>query len=211
MAGNKATALHAWAERRDRPFLRFDYSGHGLSDGNFVQSTISSWLRDTLDVVDKLTAGPQILVGSSMGGWLAILAALARPDRIAGLVLIAPACDFTERLIWANLSESARRAITGTGVWLRPSQYGPEPYPITRALIEDGRGHLLMDREIPVDCPVRIIHGLQDPDVPWRHGLALVELLRSRDVTFELIKSGDHRLSDLASLARIEALVEGLS
>jgi pimeloyl-ACP methyl ester carboxylesterase len=187
--------------------VRFDYSGHGASEGQFVDGTISRWRQDALDVLDRLTEGPQILVGSSMGGWLALLAALARPERVAGLVLIAPACDFTERLLWAGLTDDSRRAITDEGVWLRPSQYGPKPYPITRALIEDGRRHLLMDAEIAVDCPVRILHGMRDPDVPWRHGLALVDLLRSPDVTFELIKSGDHRLSDPGSLGRLEELV----
>jgi pimeloyl-ACP methyl ester carboxylesterase len=210
MAGTKATALHAWAARTGRPFVRYDYSGHGASEGRFEDAVVSDWRADTLGVLDRLTTGPQILVGSSMGGWLALLAALARPDRVAGLVLIAPACDFTERLLWARMPEDARDAVTQHGVWLRPSHYGPAPYPITRALIEDGRKHLLMDREIPVECPVRILQGMQDPDVPWRHGLALVELLRANDVTFELIKSGDHRLSDAASLVRIEATIEGL-
>jgi pimeloyl-ACP methyl ester carboxylesterase len=209
MAGIKATALHGWAARNDRDFVRFDYSGHGQSGGRFTDFTVSDWLRDSLDVLDASTEGPQILVGSSMGAWLALLAALARPERVAALVLLAPACDFTERLLWAGLPEAARREILERGVWMRPSQYGPDPYPITRALIEDGRRHLLMDREIAVDCPVRILHGMADPDVPWRHGLALVELLRSRDVTFELIKSGDHRLSDPTFLRRIEGLVEG--
>lgn len=208
MAGTKATALHGWAVRTGRPFLRFDYSGHGASGGAFADFTVSDWLQDTLDVLDRLTGGPQILVGSSMGGWLALLATLARPARIAGLVLIAPACDFTERLLWARMPEDARREIRERGVWMRPSQYGPDPYPITRALIEDGRRHLVMDGEIAIDCPVRILHGMQDPDVPWRHGLALLGRLRPRDVRFELIKAGDHRLSDPASLRRIEALAE---
>lgn len=215
MTGNKATALHAWAVGTCRPFLRFDYSGHGASavdqpGGRFADFTVSDWLQDTLDAVDALTDEPQILVGSSMGAWLAMLACLARPGRVAGLVLLAPACDFTERLLWARMSETARRDVTERGVWLRPSHYGPDPYPITHALIEDGRRHLLMGGPIPIHCPVRILHGLQDPDVPWRHGLALVNLLQSRDVTFALLPSGDHRLSDAASLERIEALVEGL-
>jgi hypothetical protein len=210
MAGNKGTHLHGWAARTGRTFLRFDYSGHGASGGRFVDGTMSQWRQDVLDVLDALTAGPQILVGSSMGGWLALLAALTRPERVAGLVLIAPACDFTERLLWAGLPGDARREIMTAGVWLRPSQYGPEPYPITRALIEDGRRHLLMDAAIAVDCPVRILHGGRDPDVPWRHGLALVELLRATDVTFELIKSGDHRLSDPASLARLEGALQDI-
>jgi pimeloyl-ACP methyl ester carboxylesterase len=210
MAGVKATALHRWAAANDRAFIRFDYSGHGASDGTFADFTVSDWLRDSLDVLDALTEGPQILVGSSMGGWLALHVALARPHRVAGLVLLAPACDFTELLLWAGMKDAARRDLIADGVWMRPSQYGPDPYPITRALIEDGRRHLLMSGDIAIDCPVHIIHGFQDPDVPWRHGLALVPLLRSRAVTFELIKDGDHRLSDPASLARIEALVAGM-
>jgi hypothetical protein len=211
MTGVKGARLHAWAAETGRPFLRFDYSGHGQSDGQFVDGTISHWLQDTLDMLDAQTEGPQILVGSSMGGWLALLAAMARPLRVGGLVLIAPACDFTERLLWAGLTAEARHAVETQGVWLRPSQYGPEPYPITRALIADGRRHLLMDAEIAVDCPVRILHGRADPDVPWGHGLALVDLLRSRDVTFELVKSGDHRLSDPTSLGRIADLTGELS
>lgn len=210
MTGAKATALHAWAARAGRSFLRFDYSGHGASEGAFSDFTVSDWLGDSLAAFDALSDGPQILVGSSMGAWLALHLALLRPDRVAGLVLIAPACDFTERLLWAGMAEEARRDAMERGVWMRPSLYGPDPYPITRALIEDGRRHLLMGGEIAVDCPVHILHGMADEDVPWRHGLVLVELLRSRDVTFELIKSGDHRLSDAASLKRIEAAVEGL-
>jgi hypothetical protein len=210
MAGTKATALHGWAAAHDRPFLRFDYSGHGASEGAFADFAISDWLRDTLEMVDALTEGPQILVGSSMGAWLALHTALARSARVAGLILLAPACDFTERLLWARMPQDARRDVAERGVWLRPSQYGPDPYPITRTLIEDGRRHLLMDAQIAVDCPVRILHGMQDPDVPWEHGLALVDFLRSRDVTFELVKSGDHRLSDDASLARVKELVDAL-
>lgn len=210
MAGTKATALHSWAARAGRSFVRFDYSGHGVSGGRFADSVVSNWRDDTLDVLDTLTGGPQILVGSSMGGWLALLAALARPERVAALVLLAPACDFTERLLWAHMTDDARRGVLQQGLWLRPSQYGPDPYPITRALIEDGRTHLLMDAQIAIDCPVRILHGMQDPDVPWRHGLALVERLRTPDVTFELIKSGDHRLSDAASLKRIESMIDAL-
>jgi pimeloyl-ACP methyl ester carboxylesterase len=210
MAGTKATTLHQWATARDRPYLRFDYSGHGASDGRFGDFVVSDWLRDSLDMFDAQTQGPQVLVGSSMGAWLALHMAIARPKRVAGLVLLAPACDFTERLLWARISDEARSELTRTGVWMRPSQYGPDPYPITRALIEDGRRHLLMGAQIAVDCPVHILHGMHDPDVPWEHGLALVTLLRSGEVTFELLKRGDHRLSDPGSLARIAALVEGM-
>lgn len=215
MTGNKATALHAWAVDAHRPFLRFDYSGHGATavdrpGGRFADFTVSDWFRDSLDALDALTEGPQILVGSSMGAWLALLVGLARPARVAGLVLLAPACDFTERLLWAHMPDDARHAVLTHGVWLRPSQYGPDSYPITRALIEDGRRHLLMDARIGIDCPVRIVHGMQDPDVPWRHGLALVNLLRSPDVTFSLIPSGDHRLSDPATLSLIADTVARL-
>jgi pimeloyl-ACP methyl ester carboxylesterase len=211
LLGIKAAALAQWAEAAGRPFVRFDYSGHGASDGRFADGTVSQWRQDALDVLDALTLGRQVLVGSSMGGWLALLVALARPERVAGLVLVAPAADFTERLLWARMPEPVRQEILQRGVWMRPSQYGPEPYPITRALIEDGRRHLLLDGPIAVDCPVRILHGQLDPDVPWTHGLALLSRLRSRDATFSLLPRGDHRLSDAASLARLAEMVEGVA
>lgn len=211
MGGTKAETLAKWAHDSGRAFLRLDYSGCGQSEGRFEDGTISRWREDTLAVLDAASAGPLVLVGSSMGGWIALLAALARPERIAGLLLTAPAPDFTEKLMWDSFSDAVKAEILETGRWARPSQYDPEPYVITRALIEDGRRWLLLDRPIAVRCPVRILQGMQDPDVPFGHALRLVEALESPDVRLELIKDGDHRLSrpqDLALLvARAEEMV----
>lgn len=151
-----------------------------------------------------------MLVGSSMGGWIATLAALQRPERVAGMLLIAPAADFTEALIWANAPADVRRAIMERGVWERPSAYDPDPYPITRGLIEDGRRYLVLGGAIDVRCPVRVLHGMADADVPWTHGMRLVERLASADVVVQLVKGGDHRLSTAADLARMCAVLEGL-
>lgn len=194
MAGTKVTALKAWAKETGHNFLAFDYSGHGLSDGDFIESTISDWRADTLSVIDALTAGPQILIGSSMGGWLALLAALARPRCIAGLVLIAPAPDFTERLIWPRLSPEAQAEIIETGVHMHPSEYD-EPYPLTAALFEDARQWLLLDTPIPFAGPVRILQGQRDEDVPSDYAERLARLITSDDLTFTLVDDGDHRLS----------------
>lgn len=209
MSGTKAQALDAWAVREGHAYLRFDYSGHGRSSGDFREGTISRWRDDALAAIDRLTSGPQILVGSSMGGWLALLAAKARPERVAGLLLVAPAADFTEALLWARLPESAQRQIMEKGEWQRPSAYDPEPYTITRGLIEDGRKHLLMEAPIRLACPVRILQGMEDPDVPWEHGLKLTRLIEA-DVALTLVKQGDHRLSTPENLALIERTLNGL-
>ncbi len=210
MAGAKAAALHAWADANGRAFLRFDYSGNGQSEGAFAEGTIGGWLEDTLAVLEARTEGPLILVGSSMGGWIALLAARARPARVKALVLIAPAPDFTERLMWPELSDEARRAIMDVGHWDRPSAYGEAPTPITRKLIEDGRRHLLMDAPIPFDGPVRILHGQRDPDVPWRLSLDLAARLTSADVRVTFVKNGDHRLSTLADIALLQETIGAL-
>jgi pimeloyl-ACP methyl ester carboxylesterase len=210
MAGTKAEALAAWAERTGRTVTRFDYFGHGRSSGAFVDGTVSRWLSDALAVLDEVTAGPQVLVGSSMGAWIATLAALQRPERVAGMLLIAPAADFTEELIWKNAPADVRRAILERGVWERPSVYDPDPYPITRRLIEDGRKHLVLGGAIDVRCPVRVLHGMADADVPWTHGMRLVERLAGDDVVMQLVKGGDHRLSTPADIARMCAAVEAL-
>jgi len=204
MEGSKAQALSDWAVAEERGFLRFDYFGHGASDGDFAAGTITRWREDALAVIDELTNGPLVLVGSSMGGWIACLAALARPDRLAGLVLIAPAADFTSALIAPNLSEAARHDLAMTGVWLRPSDYG-DPQPISRALLEDGARWTLLPGPIPITAPVRILQGRDDPDVPWTHALALSQALGVRDQIFTLIGDGDHRLSRPQDLARIIA------
>lgn len=208
MSGTKAVALEAWARRRGRAFLRFDYRGHGQSSGRFAEATIGDWLDDTLAVLDELTEGPQILIGSSMGGWIALLAARARPERVAGLIGIAPAPDFTEDLIWGRATPEQRAALERDGYVDRPSEYSAEPYRITLRLIEEGRAHLLLQAPIPIACPVRLIHGLQDSDVPWQTSLRLAEALQSDDVEVTLVKSAAHRLSEPEDLARLERSIE---
>jgi pimeloyl-ACP methyl ester carboxylesterase len=211
MRGTKAQALDVWAAENRRACVRFDYSGHGESEGAFVDGTIGRWLEESLAVFDRFCAGPQIVVGSSMGGWLALLLAREVAKRrsgptLAGLVLIAPAPDFTEELMWKGLSADIRQEIETKGQWLRPSEYG-DPYPITRALIEDGRKHLVLGSSINVGCPVRILQGAKDPDVPWQHAFALTSQLPSDDVVLTLIQDGDHRLSRPQDIARLIAAV----
>ena len=216
MRGTKAIALDAWAAERNRACVRFDYSGHGESGGAFSDGTIGRWLEETVAVFEQFCAGPQVVIGSSMGGWMALLLAremARRPARrasLAGLVLIAPAPDFTEQLMWNGFSPEIQQEIQANGVWLRPSQYG-DPYPITRALIEEGRNHLLLGSAIKVGCPVRILQGAQDPDVPWRHAFALTQRLPSDDVVLTMIQDGDHRLSRPQDIARIIAAVAEIS
>ena len=213
MKGTKAVALDEWAAEHGRAFVRFDYSGHGESSGKFVDGTIGRWLEDSLAVFERFCAGPQIVVGSSMGGWMALLLAreLAKRPRsasLAGLVLIAPAPDFTEELMWKDFSPEIRKEIETTGVWLRPSPYDDgSPYPITRMLIEEGRNHLLLGGSIDVGCPVHILQGGQDPDVPWQHAFALVHRLPADDVVLTMIQDGDHRLSRPQDIARIISAV----
>ena len=210
MAGSKAQALADWATARGRAYLRFDYFAHGESPGDFRQGTITRWRLDALAMIDQLTVGPVVLVGSSMGGWLACLAALARPERIVGLVLIAPAADFTEALMWADMDASARRAVERDGVWMRPSDYG-DPYPIGRALIEDGRRWSILGEPVGIRAPVRVLQGGADPDVPWRHALALAEAIEAEDLVFTLIRDGDHRLFRDQDIKRLIAAVEEVS
>jgi pimeloyl-ACP methyl ester carboxylesterase len=206
MSGTKAEALARWAEANGRAYLRFDYFGHGESSGAFAKGTISRWRADALAVLDALCEGELVLVGSSMGGWLACLAAIARPERVKAMVLIAPAADFTETLMKPQLSPQALAAIAETGVWLSPSQYG-EPNPITRELLDDGARWSILPGPVPITVPVRILQGGDDPDVPWRHALELAQALKSEDVVFTLIKDGDHRLSRAQDLARLEEAV----
>jgi pimeloyl-ACP methyl ester carboxylesterase len=211
MTGGKALALDAYAATHGRNFVRFDYLGHGTSSGRFEDGTIGRWAEDAIAVIDELTQGPQILVGSSMGGWIMLLAARARPDRIAGLVGIAAAPDFTETLMWNAFGPDIRETLCREGVYHQPSDYGEAPYPITMQLIEDGRRHLLMDRPIPIACPVRLIHGTADPDVPYTLSLELMEKLESDDVEVTLVKGGGHRLSEPHDLARMTGAVAMLS
>ena len=209
MGGTKAQALADWAERSGRAYVRFDYSGHGVSSGLFVQGTISRWRDDALAVIDGLTTGPLVLVGSSMGGWIATLAALARPQRVAGLVLVAPAADMTDKLMEPELGEEARCALILEGVWTRPSDYGPGD-PITRLLLEDGRRWSVLPGPVACEAPLHVLQGGADPDVPWRHALALAEAWQGGNVVFTLIRDGDHRLSRPQDIARLIAAVEGL-
>jgi pimeloyl-ACP methyl ester carboxylesterase len=211
MTGTKALALEGWCRADGRAYVRFDYSGHGRSDGRFEDGTIGAWAEDALAVVDRVApSGPLIVVGSSMGGWIMLLTALARPERVHGLLGIAAAPDFTEDLLLADATEVQRRDLERQGFWLQPSAYG-SPYLVTAALIEDGRSHLLLRAPIAIDCPVHLLHGQRDADVPWQTALRLAERLRSEDVTVELVKAGDHRLSTEADLARITAALARLS
>lgn len=209
MTGEKAAMLAEHVAGLGHACLRLDYSGHGASGGQFIAGTIGTWTEDALFLIDRLTEGPIVLVGSSMGGWIALLAALARPERVVGLVGIAAAPDFTETLMWAGMSETDRATLMRDGLLRVPSAYGGEQI-ITRALIEDGRTRLLLSGDIGIQCPVRLLHGQLDPDVPWRTALELAERLASTDVRVTLIKDGDHRLSRPADLALLREVVEGL-
>jgi pimeloyl-ACP methyl ester carboxylesterase len=217
MKGTKAEALDHWAREHGRACTRFDYSGHGESGGEFRNGTIGRWLEESVAVFDNVCRGPQVVVGSSMGGWIALLLARELQRRreagrnaaasIAGMVLIAPAVDFTEALMWARFTPDIKRQIEVEGFWKRPSEYSEEPYLITRNLIEDGRKHLLLGGLIETGCPVRILQGVQDPDVPWQHALELVSRFARDDVVLTLIKDGDHRLSRPEDIERLTAAV----
>jgi pimeloyl-ACP methyl ester carboxylesterase len=218
MKGTKAEALDQWARDHGRAMTRFDYSGHGESGGDFAQGTIGRWLEESLAVFEACCRGPQVAIGSSMGGWLALLMVreLARKTmggmeqvagQLTGLVLIAPAVDFTEELMWQRFPEEVKRQILETGSWQRPSQYSAEPYVITRGLIEDGRKHLLLGGMIETGCPVRILQGVQDPDVPWQHAVELVARFARDDVVLTMVKDGDHRLSRPEDIERLIAAV----
>jgi pimeloyl-ACP methyl ester carboxylesterase len=218
MRGTKAQALAEWAAKAGRAYVRFDYSGHGESGGDFLKGTIGRWLEESLAVFDAYCIGPQIVVGSSMGGWLALLLARELKRRnaqnprasLAGLVLIAPAVDFTEELMWKRFPADVKREIETNGSWTRPSEYSVEGYVITRGLIEEGRKHLLLGGMIETGCPVRILQGALDPDVPWGHAVELVSHLAQDDVVLTVIKDGDHRLSRPEDIARLIAVVEEL-
>jgi hypothetical protein len=206
MTGTKANALATWAAGAGCGFLRFDYAGHGRSGGRFEDFAISDWAEQSVAVIDQLSEGPLVLVGSSMGAWLALLAARQRPERVAGLLLIAPAADFTERLMWPNFSDAVRRQIEAQGRWERPSAYDPEPYVTTKRLIEDGRTCLIMDAPYPFAGPVRILQGGDDPDVPAAHARALADLIQCPDLRFDLIPDGDHRLSRPEDIEKLTTL-----
>jgi pimeloyl-ACP methyl ester carboxylesterase len=212
MQGTKAMALDQWAEKEGRACVRFDYSGHGESGGAFTDGTIGRWLSESVAVYSRFAQGPQVVIGSSMGGWLALLLARSLKDRadtapMAGMVLIAPAVDFTEELMWRRFPADIKKAVEKNGVWMRPSAYGEEPYPITKGLIEEGREHLMMQELIESRCPVHILQGVKDPDVPWQHAVELVSRFSRDDVVLTLIKDGDHRLSRPEDIERLIAAV----
>ena len=217
MQGGKAEALDQWAGAQGRACTRFDYSGHGESGGAFADGTIGRWLEESVAVFTACCEGPQILVGSSMGGWMALLlvrelrkreqAGLKAKASVAGMVLIAPAVDFTEELMWKRMTPAMKRDVEQNGFWLRPSAYSPEPYPITRRLIVEGRDHLLLGNLIETGCPVRILQGVQDEDVPWTHATELVSRFARDDVVLTLVKDGDHRLSRPEDIERLLAAV----
>lgn len=210
MTGGKALFVEEVCKKRGQAFLRFDYFGHGQSSGAFTDGTIGRWADDTILALDKLTEGPQILIGSSMGGWLMLLAARARPERIAGLIGIAPAPDFTEDILVHQLSAEQMQTIERDGVVEVYSEYGPEPTPFTRELIEDGRSQLVLRRRLPLTCPLRILHGMRDPDVPWQTALRISEMWAGDDVEIRFIKDGDHRLSRPQDLDRLAQTLESL-
>ncbi len=216
MKGTKAEALDYWAAAQGRACTRFDYSGHGESGGDFAEGTIGRWLEESLAVFTHFCRGPQIVIGSSMGGWIALLLAreinrLAKAGTpaasITGMVLIAPAPDFTEVLMWQRFPPEIKKQIEEKGSWLRPSEYSEAPYLITRALIEDGRKHLLLGGLVETGCPVRILQGVKDPDVPWQHATELVARIARDDVVLTLVKDGDHRLSRPEDIERLIAAV----
>lgn len=211
MRGAKAEALAQWCLDSGRQFTRFDYLGHGQSSGKFVDGTIGRWRDDALAVLDEITTGPQVMIGSSMGGWIMLLAALARPERIVALVGIAAAPDFTEQMRETRLSAEQLRDLSNEGFCDLPNCYDDgEPYRISMSLLDEGQNHLLLDKPIPIACPVRLLQGQLDEDVPWQHALAIAESITSDDVEVTLIKSGDHRLSEPVDLDRLLAVIERL-
>lgn len=203
MEGGKAVHLHAWAKARGQAFIRFDYFGHGQSSGAFIDGTMSRWAEDIGCIRDELCRGDVILIGSSMGGWAALLAAIANTPRVAGLVLINPAPDFTEKLTVAGWTEDQIKALENDGVVYEPSGYD-EPYAYSKALIEDGRARQILDMPIPLNCPIRILQGYEDNIVPWGHSKRLLDMLTSKDVTYTLVSGGDHSLSRESDLRLIE-------
>lgn len=214
MVSTKASVIADWGARNGRKVVRFDYSGHGESEGRFEEGTISAWLEDALAVIRAQGGTAPVLVGSSMGGWIALLAArrLAAEGRApGGLVLIAPAADFTEELMWERFPQKVRKALLADGIYHAPSQYSEDPTPITRALIEDGRNHLILGAPFRVGAPVRVLQGMEDPDVPWEHTMKLVEHLAEDDVVVTLIKDGDHRLSRPEDLERLVGAVAAMA
>ncbi len=210
MDGGKALALEAHCKKVGRAFIRFDYQGHGKSSGDFENGTIGLWTMDALAVLDHLTEGPQLLVGSSMGGWTALLCAKARPGRVKCLVGIAAAPDFTTRMWNEELSEAQRQTILREGLVKVPTEYGPEPYILTQALFDDGYQNRVLNAPLHLDIPIRLIQGMSDKDVPWQTALNITRALTSSDVDIILVPDGDHRLSEPQDLARLTRVVDEL-
>ena len=210
MEGTKATALEEFCQEKGYNFIRFDYMGHGQSSGKFTEGTIGLWKENTLKVLDELTEGPQMLIGSSMGGWLMLLVALERKERIAGLIGIASAPDFTEDLIWNDMNKEAQKTLMEKGVYTLESDYGDDPYPITKELIEEGRKHLLLKNNINIDCPVRLIHGILDEDVPSHLSITLGQQLTTDNMCINLIEDGDHRMSNPENIELLYDTIEDL-
>jgi pimeloyl-ACP methyl ester carboxylesterase len=208
MTGNKALALEEWCISQDRGYVRFDCQGHGKSSGAFEEGSISAWKQDVLDVIDHIVQGPTVLVGSSMGGWLAMLAARERKKQVLGMVGIASAPDFTEHLIWDALNKKQKQEILAHGKTTVKSDYDDAGYPITKKLIEDGRKHLLLGGLIDVDCPVHLIHGMKDADVPWEVSLSINEKLATKDVRTTLVEEGDHRMSSAKDIQLLVKCVD---
>ncbi|MBK4215306.1 alpha/beta hydrolase [Paracoccus caeni] len=208
MTGTKALYLEDWAKQAGRSFLRFDYSGHGDSSGLFEDGAIGDWAADARAVIEAQTDGPQVLVGSSMGGWIALLLARAMPQRVAGLVTIAAAPDFSEQGYWAGFSEDQRRVVMEQGRIELPSEYDDQPYIITRRLIEDGRHQLVMNQPLPLPFPVRLLQGTADEDVPMQWALDLLDHAKGDDIRLSLVKGADHRFSTPECLDLIVRSVE---
>lgn len=210
MSGTKATFLEAGAKSRGRAFLRFDYQGHGESSGEFADGSIGLWSEDARALIEHVCSGPLLLVGSSMGAWIMLEVALALKHRVAALLGIASAPDFSEDLILPTLSPEQTAELQQEGMLKLPSRYADEPQIVSRHFLEEGRRHLLLRSQIGLDCPVRLLHGLEDPDVPWQTSVRLAGALRSRDVQLTLIKGGDHRLSSPDELQIIQDALDSL-
>jgi pimeloyl-ACP methyl ester carboxylesterase len=208
MTGTKATYLDGYCRRRGLSYVRFDYFGHGSSSGDFTDGSVGRWAEDAVAIIDELTRGPQILVGSSLGGWIMLLTARARPDRIHALVGIAAAPDATEDLLWRRLDAAQRHELSTSGRVTVPSEYDPAGYPYHLGLIEEGKRHLVLRAPLALDCPVRLLHGIRDTSVPWQTSLRLAEQLTTRDVSLTLVKDGDHRLSTEPDLVRLAAILD---